>query len=195
MVVIMACVLLTGCGEADEAIAGDEPITPAAIAAIAQEHVDVGQPSRVAEWSVFIDEFGAESRGASLMYDDVSLRVGVAPTSDSSWFCVEPHAFDACVADSVDGHDVMIAWQEVEPEEDPGIVLVIDRRDGEDIVVDVSGTDVTADPRDLDLAVPLADLAALATDPRLSLTTSQSVVDLGADLEVEPAGPVVTHAP
>ena len=190
----MACALLAGCGVDEAQVSGDEPITPAAIAAVAAEHADLGQPPRLVEWSVFVHEFGAPSPSASLMYGDFSLSVGVAPTSDSSWLCVEPNAFDACVDASVDGHDVVIAWQELEPAEDPGIVFVIDRREGEDVVVEVTGTDITDDPRELTLRVPLEDLAALASDPRISLTTSQSVVDLGAGLEVEPAGPVVAGA-
>ncbi len=52
---MMACVLLAGCGEGADPVAGDEPITPAAIAAIAQEHVDL-QPSRIAESDVFEPE-------------------------------------------------------------------------------------------------------------------------------------------
>ena len=77
-----------------------------------------------------------------------------------------------------------IAWQDLEPEEDPGVVYVIDRRDGEDVAVQVIGASITDDPRDLDLGVPLEDLAALVTDPRLSLTTSQEVVDLGDSVEL-----------
>lgn len=48
----------------------------------------------------------------------------------------------------------------------------------------MTGASITEDPRDLDLGVPLADLVALVTDPRLSLTTSQMVIDLGADVEI-----------
>ena len=88
-----------------------------------------------------------------------------------------------------------IAWQQLEPEEDPGVVYVIDRREGEDVLVKVSGTSVTDDPRDLDLGVPLADLAALVADPRLSLTTSQPVIEMGADVEIEQAGSHETPAP
>ena len=154
-VVVMACVLLAGCGEGADPVAGDEPITPAAIAAIAQEHVDL-QPSRIAESDVFEPELGDQSTAAWLQYADVSLTVVVAPSSNSPLVCAEPTFFDECVADSVDGHDVTIAWQELEPEEDPGVVYLIDRRAREDVAVRVTGASITDDPRDLDLGVPLA---------------------------------------
>ena len=66
-------------------------------------------------------------------------HVVVAPTSKSPLVCAAPTFFDACVDDSVDGHDVTIAWQDLEPEEDPGVVYVIDRRAGEDVAVELSG--------------------------------------------------------
>lgn len=57
VVVMFGCVLLAGCGGGDDSVAGDEPITPAAIAAIAQEHVDL-EPRRIAQWDVFTRELG-----------------------------------------------------------------------------------------------------------------------------------------
>lgn len=200
----LGCLLLAACGDVDghsddQTTAGSggadgEPITPAAVAAIAQEHVDL-EPRRIAPWDVFTRELGVESPGAWLEYADVSLEVVVAPTSDSPLVCAEPGFFDKCVDDSVNGHEVTIAWQELEPEEDPGVVYVIDRRPGEDVAVGVSGAEITADPRRLDLGVPLADLAALVTDARLSLTTSPDVVDLGRHVSIEPSGGDVTTAP
>ena len=177
--------LLAGCGRGDGPVVGDEPITPVAIAAVALEHVHLGDPERIAETGMLTRELGVEAPDAWLNYSDVTLTVFVAPTMDSPMVCVQPTFFDECVDDSVDGHDVMIAWRELEPEEDPGVVYVIDRRDGEDVGVKVSGASIIDDPQDLDLGVPLADLAALVTDPRLSLTTSQEVVDLGEDVPME----------
>ena len=152
-------------------------------AAVAQEHVDLDS-SRISEWGVFTRELGEESPGAQLEYADVSLAVVVAPTSDSPLVCAVPTFFDECVNESVDGHDVTIAWQELELEEDSGVVYVIERREGEDVAVQVTGASITQDPRDLDLGVPLADLVALVADPRLSLTTSQMVIDLGAGVKI-----------
>ena len=193
IVVVMVSVLLAGCG-ADDEVLGDEPITPAAIAAVVHEHVDL-EPRRIAESEVLAPELGDQSMGAWLEYPDVSLTVGVAPTSTSPLVCDTAAFFDECVADSVDGHEVTIAWQQLEPEEDPGVVYVIDRREEEDVLVSVSGASVTDDPRDLDLGVPLADLAALVDDARLSLTTTRHVVELGAEVAIEQQGPNETPAP
>ena len=181
-----ACALLVGCESVEAPIDGGERITPAAIVAIMKQHLDLGEPERILENRRFKHELGSDSRAAWVWYADVSVMAGVAATSDSTTTCAEHRSYGECVDASIDGHDVTIAWQEAVPEEDPGVVLVIDRRDGEEVTVYVSpATEITGDPRDLDIGVPLADLAALATDPRLSLTTSQSVVDLGADVHVE----------
>ena len=192
--VLVACVLLAGCGADDGHALGDEPITPAAIAAIVQEHVEL-EPRRIAESTVLAPELGDRSTAAWLEYGDVSLTVVVAPSSNSPLVCADPTFFDECVTDSVDGHEVTIAWQQLEPEEDPGVVYVIDRRKGEDALVKVSGPSITDDPRDLALGVPLADLAALVVDPQLSLTTSLPVVEQGADVDIEQGGPHETPAP
>ena len=184
--VLGACVSLAGCETVETPIDGDVRITPAAIAAIMKEHLDLGEPDRVLENRSYKRELGSDSRAAWVWYADVSVVVGVAATSDDSTACTEHSSYGECVDDSIDGHDVTLAWQEAVPEEDAGYVLVIDRRDGEEVTVYVSpATEVTGDPRNLDIGVPLADLAALATDPRLSLTTSQAVIDLGADVHVE----------
>ncbi|MEO5665924.1 MAG: hypothetical protein ABIR39_21860 [Nocardioides sp.] len=163
-IVVALCVGLAAC------TSGGEPITSEAIVDITRDHVDL-EPIDVALWDVFTRELGEESPGAQLEYADVSLAVVVAPTTDSPLVCADESFFDECVDESVDGHDVTLAWQELEPEEDPGVVYVIDRRDGEDVAVQVIGASITDDPRNLDLGVPLEDLAALVTDPRLSLTT------------------------
>ena len=185
---VASVLFLAGCGSDDEPVVGDEPITPEAIAAITQEHVDL-EPRRIAANGVIAENLRVEAPAAWLEYAGVSLTVTVAPTSYSPLVCEDPSPGDDCVEDSVDGHDVTLAWQALELEEDPGVVHVIDRRAEEHVVVTVSGASITDDPRSLDLGVPLSDLAALATDQRLSLTTSQAVVDLGGDLDLPEPGP------
>jgi hypothetical protein len=183
---VLSGVLLAGCGGAgagDTGGADDEPITPGAIVAVTQDVL--GRPARdAARWDVFTRELGQESPGATMRFGKVSVHVVVAPTTDSPLVCADQSFFDECVQQEHDGDEVTLAWQELEPEEDPGVVYVIDRREGEDVVVGIGGPAITADPRDLDLGIDLADLAAVATDPRLSLTTTPEVVDAGAGIDL-----------
>ncbi len=184
VLVVSACVLLpllAACGGADDV--GAEPITPGAIVAVTEDVLD--RPARdVAPWGVFTRELGRESPGAQMSFGRLSVAVVVAPTTDSPLVCADPSFFDECVQQEYDGREVTIAWQELEPEEDPGILYVIDRREGEDVAVQLSGPSIDGDPRDLDLGIGLGELAAVATDPRLGLTTTQEVVDEGAEVDL-----------
>ena len=85
LAVVSGCLLLAGCGGDGDSVAGDEPITPAAIAAVAQEHVDL-EARRITPWDVFTRELGVESPGASLEYADLSLDLVVAPGAALSRF-------------------------------------------------------------------------------------------------------------
>lgn len=160
---------LAGCG-ADEEPREPADLTPEGIAVVVADHVD-RKPRRVAAWDVMTRELEVEAPGAMLVYRrGTSLRVAVAPTTDSPLVCGDESFFDECVdLDDGDGHRLVLAWQELEPEEDPGIVFVIDRRDGEDVVADYSGVSITGDPRDLDLGITLEEMAAIVTDERLTL--------------------------
>ncbi|WP_408897791.1 hypothetical protein ACJ5H2_01470 [Nocardioides sp. R1-1] len=180
---LVAAPSVSGCSGPDGTAADGEPITPAAIAAVTREHVAL-EPTAVSAWDVLGREIGDPGTGAQLDLAEVSLAVGVAPTSDSPLVCADESFFDACVATTIGGHDVTLGWQELEPEEDPGVVYVIDRREEEDVLVRVSGPSVTGDPRTLDLGVTLETLAAVATDRRLSLTTTPDVLDLGDSVEM-----------
>lgn len=192
---VIALTGLSGCAGTDRQAADGEPITPAAIAAVTREHVGL-ELTGVAAWDVLEREIGAPSTGAQLAFADLSLAVGVAATSDSPLVCADESFFDACVATTIGGDEVTLAWQELEPEEDPGVVYVIDRREKEDVLVRVSGPSVTGDPRTLDLGVTLETLAAVATDRRLRLTTTREVVDLGSSIDMSgPAGPEHESAP
>lgn len=84
VVVTVACVLLAGCRESDDPGVGDKPITPAVIAAVAQEHVDL-EPSRISKWGVFTRELGEESPGAQLEYADVSVAVSPRRPATARW--------------------------------------------------------------------------------------------------------------
>ena len=77
--------------QATTEVPGDEPITPAAIAAIVQEHVHL-EPRRIAESEVLAPELGDQSTAVWLEYADVSLTVVVAPTSTSPLVCASPRS-------------------------------------------------------------------------------------------------------
>ena len=185
--VVVSCLLLGGCAGADggddTGDVGGEPITPGAIVAVTEDVL--GRPAQDAARSdVFTRELGQESPGATMIFGRLSLDVVVAPTTDSPLVCADDSFFDECVQQEYDGRQVTLAWQELEPEEDPGVVYVIDRREDEDVAVSLTGPTITGDPRELDLGIGLADLALLATDRRLGLTTTPEVVDAGASVDL-----------
>lgn len=196
LAVLGLCAVLTACTDNREPVVGDEPITTEAIAAIMVEHIDLEplethpfpaltnrKKSPYAPWPELAEgaviHFGGLPEGVVVVAGDhVSIRLIVQPPPHTPTPC------ESCVEDSFGGHDVIISWRDQEPEEDPGFVTLLDRRDGEEVTLVLLGPYITDDPRDLDLGVPLEDLAALVTDPRLSLTTSQEVVDLGDSVEL-----------
>ena len=90
-VVVSVGVLLAGCSGGDGHVAGGEPITPAAIAAIVQDHVDL-EPMRIAESEVLAPELGERSTAVWLEYADVSLTAVVAPNSESPWSAPSPRS-------------------------------------------------------------------------------------------------------
>lgn len=173
-VVAVVPLALAGCGADEEPREPAADLTPDGIAAVVADHVD-REPRKVTAWDVMTRELEVEAPGAMLAYRrGTSLRVAVAPTTDSPLVCGDESFFDVCVdldhdLDHGDGHRLVLAWQELQPEEDPGIVYVIDRRDGEDVIADYSGVSIVGDPRDLDLGITLEEMAAIVTDQRLTL--------------------------
>lgn len=159
--------LLAGCGSGGSDAAAVE-LTPEGIASVVADHVD-RDPTRVEEWEVMTRELGEESPGAALVFGRGDfLGVAVAPTTDSPLVCGDRSFFDACVDLEHHGSDVVLAWQEVEPEEDPGVVYVIDRRDDEDVIAHYSGASITGDPRQLDLGVSVDEMVDIVVDARLT---------------------------
>ncbi|KQV65765.1 hypothetical protein ASC64_12715 [Nocardioides sp. Root122] len=160
---------LAGCGADEDPREPAADLTPDGIAAVVADHV-AREPRHVGSWDVMTRELGVEAPGAVLVYRrGLSLSVAVAPTTDSPLVCGDESFFDECVDLDHDGHRLVLAWQELEPEEDPGIVYVIDRRDGEDVIADYSGVSIEGDPRDLDLGITLDEMAEIVTDQRLTL--------------------------
>lgn len=163
---------LAGCGSDDPAAtpAGDPPSLET-YAAVVADHL--GKEPRIVEpWDVMTRELGVDADGATLVVGRRdSVDVAVAPTTDDPLVCADESFFDQCVdlADDGTGGRVWLGWQELEPEEDPGVVYVIDRRDGEDVVVRYTGATIEGDPREQDLGITVEQMTALATDARLTL--------------------------
>ncbi|GAB3769148.1 hypothetical protein FB382_002543 [Nocardioides ginsengisegetis] len=181
--ILVVLVLLAGCGSRTGASpdeGGDVPITQAAIAAVALDHLDVDVDHLQATYTDRSSPqglLGADIRYGSEPSEDGDLvRVTLQPHLDRDPCAEAFHCVDL-------GDGVHLRWGEVVPEEDPGSVAVILQGPREDVMVLSSGPDITGDPRDLDLQVPVEDLEAIARDDRLHLSTTQDVVDAGDDLE------------
>lgn len=199
-IVLLSAALLAGCGERTGVAdgAGDVPITQRAIAAVALEHAPTGTTSRVARYTDLEDPKG--SLGADLRYrgdgesDGDLLRVFVLPGRGAKEPCQREEYDDGCETREVDGGRLTFTWTEEEPEEDPGYVAVVLQRDDERVSVSWYGDVITGDPREQDLFIPVDTLEAIAQDARISLTTSQEVVDAGEDLDDWDGGEPDPHA-
>ena len=163
---LLVALASTGCsGDSAEVTAG--PLTTEKVVAIAADHLDDPTSTDDAE----ID--GSDPRrsvGARLRYDDQHVDVVVGPPRDvaAAKVCREPTVECAELGTSVEGATLTLAWQLLTPEEDPGIVVLLLERDRESSLVRWGGDlEVTGDPRELDLAVPVDDAAALLQDGRL----------------------------
>ena len=74
-------------------------------------------------------------------------------------------------------------WEAETPEEDPGVVYLVVPKTRGVVLMFSSGPSITGDPRELDLAIDVADMLALATDRRVDVTTTDEAVDGGRDLD------------
>ncbi len=195
---LLIAFLITGCGDEGPPVTsdGDVPITQRAIAAMALEHAPEDTSSREATYTDRSDPKGA--LGADLRYpagagdDGDLLRVFLQPGAGPEDLCADRG--DSCEGRDVDGGRLTLAWTLEEPEEDPGYVSVVLQREDETVSVSWFGDTITGDPREQDLEIPIETLEAIAQDPRISLTTSQAVVDAGADLDDWDGGEPDPHA-
>ena len=196
-----ALLVTSGCrSEPGPAVSETVPITPRTVAAIAVSHLGDDTSERGATW---IDEesppgwLGADLRYRPAPGDDGDLlRVVVVPGAPEA----DPCALSECadLATDVEGARLLLRWDELVPEEDPGSVMVMLLRDDEYSFVQQSGPSITGDPRDLDLPESVEGLVAVVEDPRLRLQTTPDAVAAGRDLadwegeDPEPAGPPTT---
>ncbi|QIK67202.1 hypothetical protein G7072_13370 [Nocardioides sp. HDW12B] len=178
---------LAGCGEQSSpdptGAAGDVPVTPQALAWVVSEQL--GAPGS-AEGTDQLRDLGEGTVATSVRFGSArrghSLVLGVSPDAPTGYLDCSSgeNFFDDCqeVADGV-----TLAWQEEEPEEDPGVVYLFATKGDTTVAVYQSSTPITGDPREVDLPVSVEAMVELAQDPRVDLTTSQEAVDAGASLD------------
>ena len=188
--------LVSGCG--DQTVpatgAGDVPITQRAIAAMVLEHAPDDTTRREATYA---DRgYHGGGLGADLRYpgggesDGGLLRVFVTPERGPEDLCADAATGEHCESRQVDAGVLTLSWWLEAPEEDGGAVEVTVQRPEETVSVLWAGDAITGDPRRMDLFVSVAALEDIVEDERISLTTSQAVVDAGAALDEWKGGEV-----
>ncbi|PUA81218.1 hypothetical protein [Nocardioides currus] len=159
-------VLVAGC-EDDERV----PATPEALAAVALEHADV-EPTLVEGSSE-----GGDVR-ASIRFDEGQQLLSVGAQDDGTEADEGCEGRGTCAVVETDAGDVGLYWEDEEPEEDPGIVVVtFATGDGLNIAY-YAGDRVTGDPRDLDLGVDVDEMVAIVTDERFGTSTTREMTEV-----------------
>ena len=189
---VLAAALLAGCGSATQSggsspTGGIEPLTPRALAAVVTEHT--GTPSSAAAGRD-MDEAGkgvvaeVELRyGADGESDGDLLAVGVGTDFEKGIGDCASLARTESYAGCVGTADGMVFWEAEAPGEDPGVVYVLASKADTDVLFFYSGPAITGDPRELDMPISVADLFAIAADPRVDVTTSRDAIEAGNDIE------------
>lgn len=171
---------LAACVSADELGSDDTPAkaTPEGLVAVALHHL-TPEPDEIELYRATdeVDDQGTRSPwiGGQLRWDpdpDWSLSVRVQPDPGT-----EPCAGRNCGEIG----DARISWQ-ASGEDTPAYLTVFVVRDGELRSIGYEGG-FDGDPRDDELLVDLDELAAIVTDPRFALTTTQGAVDAGEELD------------
>jgi len=182
---------LTGCGTTPGTSprvspeGGDVPVTAQALAFVAAEHA--GGPSSATGEDDAAEELGPGAVGTELRYgsdgeyDGDVLVVAVGKGMGKALTGCDAEA-NRYLAGCVETNRGMLMWENVAPEEDPGVVYVsVDKGDTTALLF-YAGPTITGDPRELDMPISTDDLFAIVNDPRVGVTTSQEAVDAGADL-------------
>lgn len=169
--VTLALLLVSGC--ADQQAHGRDRVkaTPQALAAIAVEHTDIEPNS--------IEGTTEESISAGIRFgeDDHLLRVSASendqdPDSDPCGVSTDRGTCE--VMSTADGK-VLLYWEDEEPEEDPGIIIVAYRNGDSTNSAYYAGDAVTSDPRNLELSVSVESMIAIVTDDRFGLNTTKEL--------------------
>ncbi|WP_279235515.1 chitosanase [Nocardioides sp. SR21] len=182
ILLIVATLAATGCDD-DEV-----PITPQALAYVAADHA--GTPASASAES--LDWFDAfeDPVIADLRYGPEKNDPGDSLTITLGTLDAETELVDCDTTEGwythhcVETDDGTLRWNTDDPEEDPGAVFaLVPKSDGQIVMVAFAGPRLTQDPRDVDLPVSVETLFDIANDDRIDVTTTQDVVDAGAELD------------
>ncbi|MFY0406088.1 hypothetical protein [Solicola sp. PLA-1-18] len=177
--------LLAGCGgtSPDTAV----PATGRALTAAVID--DIGNEPTAAGTSKETDDLGRDAVTADVRFGrgarPYTISVLVAPEDQAPQDACGT-APDGCDRISLPGGDpATLAWNELDPDKDPGSVTITTVRDGSVVVVRYRGTALRRDPRSRGaMPVRFEPLADLAADPTIAVETTQRRVDQGDKLSV-----------
>lgn len=156
------------------------PATKRALAAVAVDVLDISPSSYNVNpmWDV-AEPLGVEIRwhpdgDHDAHYLHIDVRQGMAIKDVDG--C---NPYSECTDWKVGGGTMYLSWQDEEPEEDPGIlVLTYLTTDGEARTVVYAGQEINGDPRKADdLPISVEKFEDLLEDPRFSTTTTKGMVE------------------
>lgn len=182
---------------------GDEPLTPRALAAVVSEYT--GDPVEASDGrnqyetnqnlAATVDmKFKGNPSGGSQGRFTVSVGTDLEEFPDT---CADVETLHPNSDGCEEVQDGVLFWEELEPEEDPGLVHLAMSMAGTDVLFYQSGPSIDTDPRGVDLVVSVHTMMQIADDPRVDLTTSKAAVEAGDRLPFwvnvnQPSGPTVT---
>ncbi len=183
VVVLVLVGILTVTSGPEEPEDGEATTTPRSLAFVVSEQVDLDPTKAGVDWAA--DSYGrlfphpkrAVAASTNFAGEGNIVVVAVSPERMKD----EVPCEEGTCADLGDG--ITLTWEEAAPEEDPGVVFVIAELDTRTVVLRYAGPEITGDPRDLDLPIPVDTMVDVVTDPRVAPTTTQAAVDSGEEID------------
>lgn len=195
-------VALVGCGDTDKTASRSTELTertsPRALVAAVEAHLDrpakqaaplfprdlaYDHPDQVDPSTLAVELSLDEEIG-----DNSHVRLVVSPTlsffDEYSCDSDEGSNVSGCQETTTsDGAERRLVWEAFAPEEDPGYISAIVRRDDRVITVLYYGQEVPSNLPDSDLADLSDALVALASDPAVGFTTTALYAEAGAAID------------
>lgn len=172
-------------GDEPGPVSTTEPTTPGALVVIALDHIEAEPSSYEPDSRPAEDGVSAAIRfGSDGEYDGDQVSLLVGRGDGPEWLgCGEFD--DGCATIGTATGDVTLSWQELVPEEDPGIVYVSQQRDDGFAMVGYSGRSIIGDPREQTLPVTVEEMVDIVSDPAFGPTTTEEYAEAGERLDWE----------